>query len=108
MTRDEDKAEATGELSVDTESDAELSEAVRKRFATLATAQAAANAAEQSQPGAPLTGEELASICVRKYGVCYDMAVKQVDLGAARFVALNLYCAHLGASWLARCGRSCS
>ena len=61
MMRDADKAEPDEECVVDGE-DGVLSEAVRLRLAAIAEA-------ERAQHGAALTGEELASLCLAKYGV---------------------------------------
>ena len=62
MMRDADKAEPGEECVADSEDDGVLSEAVRLRLAAIAEA-------ERAQPGAALTGEELASLCLAKYGV---------------------------------------
>ncbi len=61
MLRDADKAgdPAAGECAVDSEEDEVLSEAVRTRLLEM----------ENAEPGAVLTGRELAQICVAKYGV---------------------------------------
>ena len=62
MLRDADKgggSPADGECAVDSEEDEVLSEAVRKRLLEM----------ENAEPGAVLTGRELAQMCVAKYGV---------------------------------------
>lgn len=46
----------------------------------------------------PLTGRELALLCIKKYGKAHDMAIKHVKMGSGmkRWVSLNLYVGHLG------------
>lgn len=46
----------------------------------------------------PLSGRELALLCIKKYGKAHDMAIKHVKMGSGmkRWVSLNLYVGHLG------------
>lgn len=86
LLRDEDKAEDT---AVPRDDDVD-SEAVGRRLAMI-------EAARESQPGEPLSGQELAALCYSKYGVMHDMAIKEVSFpGLQRVVALNLYTGTLG------------
>jgi hypothetical protein len=86
LLRDEDKVNVPAAASAD---DVD-SEAVGRRLAMI-------ESACESQPGEPLSGQELAALCYSKYGVMHDMAIKEVSFpGLQRVVALNLYTGQLG------------
>lgn len=49
-------------------------------------------------PDSPLSGAELARLCMKKYDKYHDMAIKHTRIagGMDRWVALNVYVGHLG------------
>lgn len=53
---------------------------------------------DEDESEGPLTGRELALLCIKKYGKAHDMAIKHVKMGSGmkRWVSLNLYVGHLG------------
>lgn len=88
---DEDYFDGPSEYSM---TDEDLGDALRKRFQQISRGERLPFGGQED-----LTGMELAEMCVAKYGVAYDMAMKCDKLQLVsdqKLVSLNLYYAYYG------------